>query len=653
MTALLDQLVGTVTQAVPNPSLQITNWVSDFLTLPGPPDVPDPLTEPASCATFLDGVRNLAMQQGNQRPLIRVTDGNLGVMCELEGEISCEMEDLNADTGKVTLKILYDNWLVNWMTQQTMDIQDLNLIIDPIPTQPDWRTRWGGKIVELHVKKDEQGIHSIEIQALSFYEHAKHLLIAANPIFPPEIQLPRMWVLPGPCRTIMFLTAFINLARLFMPGWSTIDNIANPAGWINPLSPDAAFNVLPTMWPIQPAFVDTVLDQSRWTTIGAAWDNWHDKFKDVLVDSGCQMRFYTYLTTDPDSPNIELANILNLAPDLLSLIGIDLSGVTQTIDQLVAPQRNCVVVAFENISGQTGPTGTAVDGLVNTVAVTLDDLITPIAIDPTTGTTFDPGGVLNGEPVEDATGLSRTYLLEQLAGVAPAPPTVIWWDGQWNGLLQTDLTWHKSSVKTIMTGSKSPQIVNEAQTFAIRYGLAQLSDVINQGLADNFGVPLQNTPSVGLENLYQGQLDNTLLAWERFTDPIRALYAGDVAWQEHFEKGTGTAYTLASILTLRDGDWKTRTFAAFKAQTVDGHPWIAHLDYQIGDRVGFEQNGIIYVDNVVGLKRDWDWQKPLTVQIIIGEDKNKADPFGAAFKTMANVYAFASQVAGEGTLFTG
>jgi hypothetical protein len=142
-----------------------------------------------------------------------------------------------------------------------------------------------------------------------------------------------------------------------------------------------------------------------------------------------------------------------------------------------------------------------------------------------------------------------------------------------------------------------------------------------------------------------------LLAWQRFTNPLRALYAGDMAWQEHFEKGSGTAYTLASVLTLRMGDWKTRAFASFRAGTIDGQPHIAHIDYNVGDRVGFEQDGIIYVDNVKGIKREWDWQKPLTVTVTIGDDKNKNDPFDAAFKTMAAVYSFVGALAGEGTIF--
>jgi hypothetical protein len=647
VSQLLQELGLLPTQSAAG--MKLTSWADQYLPTAGVPAVPDPVTQPAQCATYLNGVRLTTLAAAHQKPLIRLADNNLDIMQELDGEIDVSMEELMDDTGKCTVKITFDNWLTDYMTNQTHLISDLHLLIDPIPTQQDWRKRWGGKITEIHIKKDDKGVHSIELTALSFFEHCKRLLIAANPIFPPEVQLPRMWVLPGPCRTICALTSFINLGRLFMPVWSTITNIFNPAGWINPLGVDAIENFLPTAWPIQVAFVDPVLDQSRWTAIGATWTPWHDAYKDILTDSGCIMRCYTYLTTDPDSPNVELANLLNVVPELLgSLLGINLSGLEQSLDQLAAPLRNCCVFAFEQKDGRTGPTGTALDGLLSTIAVTLDDLITPITINLSTGQTYDPGQVLNGEPIQDAAGVDQTTLIQGLLDVAPAPPIVIWWDGLYNGIINSDLTWHKGSPKTVMTGSKSPVLVNEAQTFAIRYGLSQIQEVIVYGLFGSTGAaPI----GAGLDNLYQGQLDNVLLAWQRFTDPIRALYSGDVAWQEHFEKGSGTAYTLASVLTLRDGNWKTRAFAAFKADAIDGTPWIADYDYFLGDRVGFEQDGIIYVDNVYGIKREWSWDKPMTVSLKIGEDKHKSDPFAAAFKTIGSVYSLVSELAGEGTLF--
>ena len=651
MTQFLHDIFGLPEQS--KIGLQFTRWLDDLLPTPGATGVPDLLTQPLQCATYLNGVRQIATSQGKQRPLVRLGDRNLDVLTELDGELSCSLEELLADTGKCTLVIREDHWITDYLIHQTKPVSDLHLIIDPIPTQQNWRTRWGGKITEIHIKRTEKGTNEIQLTALSFYEHAKRILVAANPIFPPEVQLPKMWVLPGPIRTICSATLFINLARQFMPGWSTLTNLFNPAGWINPLSPDAILNILPTSWPIQVAFVNPVLDQSRWSSLGSAWGVVHDAFKDILTDGGVMMRVYTYLTTDEDSPNHELADLLRLAPDLLqTLLGVDLDEVGDTLEKLVAPIRNCAVFGFENITGATGPTGTAVDGLLATVAVTLDDLITPVTIDLRTGSTFDPGRVLNGEPVQDAAGIDRTYLIESLLDVAPEPPKVIWWDGYFNGMIQSDLTWHKGTVKTVMTGSKSPTIVNQAQTFAIRYSLAQLSAVINTWLGIGTGGQTQVPGSPGLDNLYQGQLDNTLLAWQRFTDPIRALYAGELAWLEHFEKGSGTAYTLASILTLRSGNWKTREWAAFKATALDGFPWIAYVDYQLGNRVGFEHDGIIYVDNVYSLKREWDWSKPIRVSMNIGQDKNKSDPFNAAFKTMAALYGMVGQLAGEGTIFS-
>jgi hypothetical protein len=394
------------------------------------------------------------------------------------------------------------------------------------------------------------------------------------------------------------------------------------------------------------AFIDTITDQSRWTAIGANWQqNWHDAFKDLLSDAGCFMRVYTYLTTDEDSPHTQLVPLVPIGA--------------------ATPSRNCVIFSFENKSGVTGPTGTLFDGLLDLVAVTLDDLITPIAIDLSNGQTFDPGAILNGESVYDASGIGQTYMIESLLGLVPAPPQVIWWDGVYNGVLTSDLFWHKGSVKTIMVGSKSPVLVNEAQTFAIKYGLAELSQVLYAGNPIYAGDAVGGGPggqmntlqvplTSGLDALYQGQLDDVLFAWERFTDPIRAFLSGDVAWQEHFQKGsTGTAYTLAGILDLRVGDWNTRAYGTFRATTYDGHPWVADYDYYIGDRVGFEQNGIIWADNVYKIKREWDWEKPLEVEVTVGEDKQKKDPFGAAFRTLATLYNFVGNLAGEGTIFSG
>lgn len=635
----------------PQGALEFPQWISNAIPAAGQ-DGKAPLQRlsPAQAYKYLNGRRQTIIDSSKVRPLIRVADKNLDVMCELEGEIDCSLEELADETGKLTITVTYQNWLSDWMINQTREIEDLHIIVDPNPAKPDWRTRWGGKITEIHVKQDMQGIHTIQIVALSHREHAKRLLVAANPFFAPEIQLPRMWIMPGPCRTALATTMFVNLARLFMPIWSNIANAFNPAGWFNPLNFDVLDNFLPTSWPIQVAFVNVFKDQSRWTTVGATWTDWHSTFKDILSDSGCVLRAYTYLTTDEDSPNYELADILKLFPALVGeFTGTDVSDLDRSIDKLVAPRRNCVVFAVEQKDGRTGPTGTVVDGLLSTITVTLDDLITPVTLDLTNGRVLDPGLTLNGQPIQDAAGVERAYLFEQLTGTAPEPPKVIWWSGDYSGPIEVDLTHHKSSVKTIVTGGKSPTLINETQTFFIKYGLAQLSSVISWWATGGIQQQIPGTP--GLDALYQGQLDNVLFAWQRYTNPIRALHAGDLAWQEHFEKGTGTAYTLATVLTLRTGDFKTRPYKAYKAKVLNGHPWIANQDYFLGDRVGFEKDGIIYVDTVYSIKYKWSRSEPLNVTVGIGEDRQKTDPFAAAFKTMGMIWSGVGQVLGQGTIF--
>jgi len=651
MTAIFDDVAAGLNQFGTNASLEFTQWISNLIPLCGgggqPPKHED---APAQTLKYLTGRRQTIIDTAKLRPLIRLADKNLKIMCEIEGEIDCSVEELVEDTGKLVMTILYDNWIADLMINQTREIEDLHIFVDADPLRPNWRSRWGGKITEIDVRQDDKGIHTIQLTCLSHREHAHRLLVASNPLFPPEIALPKMWLLPGPCRSAVATTMFVNLARLFMPIWSTVTNIFNPAGWFNPLNLDAALNFLPTAWPIQVAFVNPLLDQSRWTVVGATWTDWHTAFKDILTDSGCILRAYTYLTTDEDSPNTELVDLLRAAPDLIGkLTGVDMTETDQTIEKICSPIRNCVMFAVEQNDGRTGPTGTLLDGLLSTVTVTLDDLITPLTVNLTTGKVIDPGNILNGQQIEEASGVDRTYLIERLTGTAPAPPKVIWWQGQFSGPITTDLTFHKSSAKTTMTGGKSPTLLNEVQDFAIKYGLSRISDVIDWKLSS---LAIQQLPgSNGLDNLYNGELDDTFFAWQRYTNPIRALNSGDASFQEHFEKGSGTAYTVATVLTLRSGDWKTRPFAAFKAGVMNGHPYIAEKDFFLGDRVGFENDGIIWVDTVYSIKRQWSRGTPMKVTVGIGEDKNKGDPFAAAFKTMATIWNRVGALAGQGTIF--
>lgn len=646
-------------------NLAFSTTVDSVLPPIGANGAPNPADDPMGSYRYLCNQRELVKLAANQKPLIRLADENGNVLCAITNEESSTCEEMMADSGQAKVVIRYEHWLEDYLINGISIAQDLHLLIDPIPSYPvvggivqDWQIRWGGKVKEISLVNHEDGSSTIEIVAISNREHLKHLLIGSAPWLPPEIQLPQMWIIPGPMRSIAFITGFVNLARLFFPGLSLITNVFNPASWINPLNPDALLNLNPLSWPIQVAFVDPLLDTSMWSVLAASWTSWHETLSDLLSNAGCICRAYTWLTTDATSPHTDLTDILTGGGQVLDSIAtsLGLAGAAEltaltddAIDTLARPTRNCIVLSFEDKSGLNGPTGTALDGLLSAVGVTLDDLITTIIFDQ------DTGEVLDGEQVIDTTQ-DTLPLFQSALDVETAPPKVIWRDGQFTGLIRRSVNMHKGSPLTIMTGGRSPSLVNELQTFGIRYALSELSMVptlaAGAGITytpDNLSPQVPATP--GLDNIYQGELDNVLLAWERYTDPLRALYTGELAFQEYIERGSSSAYTVAGWLALAEGHWKTRSFYGMEATYLNGKPWVYGIDYRLGDRVGFEMDAIVFVDQLTSVKFQYDRKTARYLQVSVGDDRDKHDPIARGMRMLQGVYSLLGAFVGEGTLF--
>lgn len=573
-------------------------------------EAPLPTSDPMSSYRYLHSRRQTMIDSSRQRPLIRMQDKNLQHIARITGERSCRFEEIAADTGEAGVVIRGGDYLGDFVRKAVRIEEDLHLSIDPYATDPNWRTRWGGKITTINVKRDTDGIHTVELIASANREHLKKTLVGSNPVFPPEVQVPKMWMLPANIRTGCAITLFINWARQFWPFLSVPTNIFNPAGWVNPLSPDALLNINPLEWPMQVQFVNPLFDQSRTSLIAAAWNDFHSVTKDPLKDAGCTARVYTWFEEDKDTPH----------PELEQLVGKDVAS-------LARPRRNCIVAAFEDHSGYEGPTGTFLDGPINLFASTLDDLITT--------TVF---------PVDSDDDGEIDPVFRKLFLVAPKRPEVGYRDGQHSGIIESGYHQHKGPVKTTMVYGPSPTIVNDLQTFGIRYAISQIAQAVAMA---------GELPAVeGLDNLYQGQLDNILLCGQRYTNPIRALYTGDLGYLEHREEGGGTAYTISGILGLRQGDWKKRAYRSFKTSIRNGAPHIVLQDFVLDDRVWFEQDGIIYVDQVSAIKYEYDRQTPVTWSVSVGDDSKDRDPFSQGIATLQAIYSIMSMAVGEMWLFS-
>jgi hypothetical protein len=374
-------------------------------------------------------------------------------------------------------------------------------------------------------------------------------------------------------------------------------SIFNPIHW---LTTDVG-NTSPLHFPIQVQFVNPVFDTSRILPLTAKWQSLHEIAAPLMDDAGVCLLDYIWLKDeDTTSPH----------PELAELIG----------DQLAMPSRSCVVLAFEDRSGVVGPTGTAADGALNLVGTMLDDTITELIL-----------------PIDaDGDGVTDPFF-RKLLGVAPEKPSLVWRDCEYSGLISSEHHIKKPGAQTISTGGHSPQWLNQVQTFLIRYALSQLSEVIMYaapgGLAAFQGA-VSAPGSPGLENVYQGQIDDLFLSYEAFSSPSIGLWLNDYAWIEDFEHGNGYAYVVSAALTLRQGLHKNKEKVTFKMTAIDGQPWCYGYDYTVADRGLFEIDGIYHAEQIRKAKWEYDETTPIHLDLSIGKNTD-ADPFEAGMKALA------------------
>lgn len=574
---------------------------------------PDPVTDPAGAFRYLDYRRRVITDAARQRPLIRLWDKNMDPIGVVASEQQLDAEEMMYAAGQGGVTLRADDWLTEFITKDVRAEEDLHITIDPNPTQRSWRTRWGGKVTAAKIRRTTEGVHLVELELIHNRKHLEHILIGANPIFPPEVQIPKMWLLPGNTRTCIAGSLFMNLARQYWPLLALPANAMNPGHWLT----TRVGNLNPLDWPVQVAFVNPILDQSRLSFVGARWTDAHTVFDPMLKDAGCMIRAYTWLTEDEDSPHEELVDAAKL-----------FLGVTPPA-AVVRPTRNCVILAVEDKSGVTGPTGTAADGVVNLVGRLLDDGITEVVM-----------------PVDaDHDGNTDPFFRKWLM-VQPKPPTVIFRDGEHSAIIDATRTINKAQARTIMTGGKSPGWVNQLQTFAIKYALSQLSAVISYGIG-----AYQQPGTPGLEEMYQGQLDDTLLAYMRFTDPRRVTGVGTHAFLEFFESGSGSAYTMSGVVSLRQGHWKTRPYTGFKTNVVNGRPHLVNHDFVLGDRLGFELGDIIHTDQCSAIKFEYDESTPMQYALSIGSDGEEEDPVARGLRTLQGMWGVVGMLLGSGDMF--
>lgn len=547
------------------------------------------------------------MHRKVQQPLIRVWDREYNLIARVDGLAEkWDWEEIASEDGEahVTFTGKQTDWLREILAYQIDDDEDIHVTIDPDPDKPhDFYTRWGGKVITIEGEDNAGEASSFTLNCISNRRHLSSIYLGANPILPMEVQYPRMFLWGGPTASTAALSTWINCFRLYtLNGYSPIPrNVFAPATWLD--------NVSPLNWPVQVMPINPLTDQTRWCTVASRWKDANTVLSPSMRDAGVICRAYTWLPGDPP-PYTMFGKVLS---------------------ELLQPTRACVILSFENKSGVTGPTGTLVDGAINLFAATLDDLITEtfIPLDTDKDTETDP--------------FFRKLLL-----VAPNKPPFVYRDVGYGNVRRAKWVIHKSQATDIIVGGKSPQWVNMAISFAIKFALAQVQVVITEGMFAQTGVAPVGS---GLEELYQGQLDDVFLAFQRFTNPLRSGKVGSYAFREYHKQGSGSAYTVNAIQDLAAGEHEMKPYRSMRFDVGDGQPYVLGEDFWLGDRVQAEIRGVVYTDQIYAIKAEGDRTSVGRPEVSFGDDSREEDPIARGFRTISNVANFVGMLAGSGDMF--
>lgn len=350
----------------------------------------------------------------------------------------------------------------------------------------------------------------------------------------------------------------------------------------NIFDPSAWFDIGSVMWPIAVVPVNPFTDTTKWCALSARMQMGDELFEQALKDAGLVLTANLFLPERDPQP----------APGWFTL------------------DRPTIVLDVVEKSGVTGPTGTLVDGLISYVAEFLDDSVSPI-LHPILGDTYD-GDYVQG-----------------VLGVKPGKPWAVWREGQYSGIGESEISIHKPTAHTAIVGGKSPDWVNSGISIAIKALLDWLGLLI--------GMPW-------LSNLYSGQLDDVLLAFQAFTDEGRKRRVGPYGYAEEFQTGSGRAYTLDAILSGREALFNTRGYVSHKVTVEDGAPYIFGKHFEIGDLVGFELGGTVYTDYVTAATYRDDRKTRATWTLTIGDGSDEEGELARAQRKLAGLWSIVKEV---------
>lgn len=515
-------------------------------------------------------------------PLVRLWDGEWKLQHVVEVEYSGMFDLIDGDSGPGTLPVPFDSPVGRWLHDMNGRLQrgekrNVHITVDYTGV------RWGGRLETATLEKLDNGDQVVTASFLSDYENLKWYNVRSNPFLPAAVQIPRVFILPGPVPWVASTTLFLQILREQTSAWAVPDDPTKFSGWFSLDMSNWSMAVKPL------SFMDSMASGALWGVAASRWKNYHEVMKTMLEDAEVTPVLRRYLDGDP--PPWPGANL----------------------------RHGCLVVSFEDKSGTytgTSQGGSIFDGLARTITGFTSDFI-----DSTTSLVTD-------------TSFPPEYFEPGKKSTHKSVPYAIWRDGEETGIENYKQTTTMGKGIQVLTGGHSMPGVNEA----ISAGIQALGDILGN---------LAQIGSIGgsIDTILKPFYEDTILAWMEVKSLARAVNSGWSRYFEYFQDGAGKAYTINSLMVLRTGFYATRTYTASELNVRDGAPFLigdqgkGHLF--LGDRGGYtiagDPTGRIYIERVQKLSLAWTRETAAEWNITFGNPLALEDAVARAWDRIERI----------------
>lgn len=515
-------------------------------------------------AVFTQITDRLKVEQNRRLvpPLVRLWDGDWNLRGIVKRENNASFQYLDNETGIGSLEMPLDYFMSKWL----VDIDGRGTTNVHITIDKDG-SRWGGRMDEFKIIKDDDGRKYVRVIFKNDYEELKHILAWSNPFLPAEVQFPRLWICFGRARWALKTTLLVNLMRLESSLFMLPDDPMNPAMWNN-FDQSTWWNV------VKP---DLEPDHSVGAIVHSRFKNMHDVSKKIVADAQLSWEPRRYLQGDP--PPWPGANI----------------------------RHGCLVWDLIDKSGWT--TGTSFGG--NIFEGLFHELIN-IGAD---------GITENVEQVDDP-NVPGEYLTPGYKGTIPSMPGVVYREGEHTGIQASEFSHKPATDVGVVAGGHSMPGVNELISAAVQM-VGDLTAMIPGvpplgGVADAILKPLYTDVFLAFGKWKSPQRAQRL-GGSHYHEK----------WAEGGDRAYTLAFLLAmraGMWSTRETNRVTLTVADGAPWRIGQR---GHGHFFLGDRVAFSVLGMkpgrLFVERVSELTLAWDRDSTPGWQIQIGQ-REAEDP---------------------------